>query len=46
VSGVREHLVDLLTPEQFAALGDALAVVARHLNSPDLPAEPPVEQSA
>ena len=41
VAGVREHLVDLLTPEQFADLGDALAVVARHLNSPDLPAEQP-----
>jgi DNA-binding MarR family transcriptional regulator len=46
VSGVREHLVDLLTPDQFAALGDALAVVARHLESPDLPAEPVVERSA
>jgi DNA-binding MarR family transcriptional regulator len=46
VAGVREHLVDLLTPEQFAALGDALAVVARHLESPDLPAEPAVERSA
>jgi DNA-binding MarR family transcriptional regulator len=46
VSGVREHLVDLLAPEQFAALGDALAVVARHLESPDLPAEPVAERSA
>jgi DNA-binding MarR family transcriptional regulator len=31
VEGVREHLVDQLTPEQFAAVGDALAVVAAHL---------------
>ena len=31
VEGVREHLVDQLTPEQFAGVGDALAVVAAHL---------------
>jgi DNA-binding MarR family transcriptional regulator len=31
VEGVRAHLVDQLTPEQFAALGDALSVVAQHL---------------
>jgi DNA-binding MarR family transcriptional regulator len=31
VEGVREHLVDQLTPEQFASVGDALAVVAAHL---------------
>ncbi|MCA0328771.1 MAG: MarR family transcriptional regulator [Actinobacteria bacterium] len=35
VDGVRKHLVDLLTDEQFAALGSALAVVAEHLQSPD-----------
>lgn len=35
VDGVREHLVDLLTDEQFAALGSACAVVAEHLQSPD-----------
>ena len=35
VEGVREHLVDLLTEEQFAALGTALAIVAEHLQSPD-----------
>lgn len=35
VSGVREHLVDQLTPEQFAALGEACALVAEHLQSPD-----------
>jgi len=31
VEGVREHFVDQLTPEQFAGVGDALAVVAAHL---------------
>jgi DNA-binding MarR family transcriptional regulator len=35
VDGVREHLVDLLSDEQFAALGSACAVVAEHLRSPD-----------
>lgn len=39
VAGVREHLVDLLTPEQFAALGSALAAVAEHLQSPDCEAQ-------
>ena len=28
VRAVRRHLVDLLTPEQFAALGEAMAIVA------------------
>jgi DNA-binding MarR family transcriptional regulator len=31
VDGVRAHLIDLLTDEQFTALGDACAVVANHL---------------
>jgi DNA-binding MarR family transcriptional regulator len=31
VAGVRAHLVDQLTDRQFAALGEALAVVAAHL---------------
>ena len=35
VEGVREHLVDVLTDEQFAALGSACALVAEHLQSPD-----------
>jgi len=35
VSGVRAHLVDQLTPEEFAALGDACAKVAEHLQSPE-----------
>ena len=35
VGGVREHLVDQLTPEQFAALGEACAKVVDHLQSPD-----------
>jgi DNA-binding MarR family transcriptional regulator len=41
VTGVREHFVDLLTDEQFAALGDALAIVADHLQ-----AEPDCENDA
>lgn len=39
VEGVREHLVDLLSDEQFRALGQACAVVAEHLQSPDCAAE-------
>ncbi|HET7902397.1 MAG TPA: MarR family transcriptional regulator [Candidatus Nanopelagicales bacterium] len=39
VEGVREHLVDLLTDEQFAALGSACTIVADHLRSPDCDAE-------
>jgi DNA-binding MarR family transcriptional regulator len=35
VAGVREHLVDRLSDEQFAELGAAMAVVAGHLQSPD-----------
>jgi DNA-binding MarR family transcriptional regulator len=35
VEGVREHLVDLLTDREFAALGKACAVLADHLQSPD-----------
>jgi DNA-binding MarR family transcriptional regulator len=31
VEGVRAHFVDLLTDEQFAALGESLAIVAAHL---------------
>jgi DNA-binding MarR family transcriptional regulator len=31
VEGVREHFVDLLTEDEFAALGRALSVVAQHL---------------
>ena len=37
VAGVREHLVDQLTPEEFAALGAACAKVAEHLQSPECP---------
>ena len=33
VAGVREHLVDLLGPDQFAALGAACAQVTEHLES-------------
>ena len=36
VGGVRAHFVDQLTPEQFAEVGEALATVARHLQSTDL----------
>ena len=28
---MRDHLVDVLTPEQFAALGDAMETVRLHL---------------
>jgi hypothetical protein len=51
VASVREHLVDVLTPEQFQQLGDASRVVADHLlpaDSPDrarITGTPP-EQSA
>jgi DNA-binding MarR family transcriptional regulator len=41
VAGVREHLVDLLTDDQFAALGEALEVVASHLQ-----AEPDCQEEA
>jgi DNA-binding MarR family transcriptional regulator len=34
VEGVRRHLVDLLSDEQFAALGEALGIVADHLQQP------------
>ena len=33
VRSVRDHLVDVLTPEQFRALGDAMAAVRDHLVS-------------
>jgi len=33
VQSVRDHLVDVLTPEQFRALGDAMAAVRDHLTS-------------
>lgn len=39
VEGVREHLVDLLTDEQFTALGTACAIVAQHLQTPECSAE-------
>ena len=32
VSSVRANLVDILTPEQFQALGDAMAIVRDHLD--------------
>jgi DNA-binding MarR family transcriptional regulator len=35
VAGVREHLVDVLTDEEFAALGRACAKVADHLRPPE-----------
>ena len=31
VAGVREHVVDLLSDKEFAALGRALAIIADHL---------------
>jgi DNA-binding MarR family transcriptional regulator len=33
VSAVREHLVDVLSPTQLAALGDAMATVQQHLSA-------------
>lgn len=33
VMAVRRHLVDVLTPEQFAALGEAMTAVAEHFQS-------------
>ena len=33
VQSVREHFVDLLTDEEFAALGSALQKIADHLES-------------
>jgi len=35
VAGVREHLVDVLTDDEFAALGRACAKVADHLRPPE-----------
>ncbi len=32
VRSVREHIVDVMTPEQFAALGEAMAIVRDHLD--------------
>jgi DNA-binding MarR family transcriptional regulator len=37
VASVREHLVDVLDPQQFQQLGDACGVVAEHLLPPDSP---------
>jgi DNA-binding MarR family transcriptional regulator len=37
VDGVRRHLVDVLTPEQFAALGEAMAAVRDALSAPGPP---------
>ena len=42
VEGVRRHLVDRLTDEQFADLGDALSIVAKHLQG----LEPDCESSS
>ena len=32
VRSVREHIVDVMTPTQFAALGEAMAIVRDHLD--------------
>ena len=37
VASVREHLVDVLTPEQFQQLGDSCRLVAERLLPPDSP---------
>jgi hypothetical protein len=39
VAGVRTHLVDLLGPANFAALGNACARVTEHLESIDSKSE-------
>jgi DNA-binding MarR family transcriptional regulator len=39
VKGVREHLVDVLTKDEFAALGRACAKVADHLRPPECDAD-------
>ncbi|BDZ56717.1 MULTISPECIES: MarR family winged helix-turn-helix transcriptional regulator [Barrientosiimonas] len=39
VQGVREHLIDLLDPQQFAALGAASARISEHLS--DVPVSAP-----
>lgn len=38
VQSVRDHLVDVLTPEQFRALGEAMRAVSSHLTSAGCPA--------
>lgn len=38
--GVREHMLDLLTPDQIAALAEISAVVVEHLNEADGPKAP------
>jgi DNA-binding MarR family transcriptional regulator len=42
VDGVRRHLVNRLTDQQFADLGDALSIVAKHLQGlePDCESSP------
>jgi DNA-binding MarR family transcriptional regulator len=35
VESVRRHLIDLLTPEEFAAFGRACITVAEHLRQPE-----------
>ena len=32
VESVRDNLVDIMTPEQFQAIGDAMAIVRDHLD--------------
>ena len=32
VQSVRDNLVDIMTPEQFPAIGDAMAIVRDHLD--------------
>ncbi len=36
VRSVREHIVDIMTPTQFAALGEAMAIVRDHLDPDEL----------
>lgn len=41
VTGVRTHLVDQLSPEQFKELGEACRAIVRHLDSPGERSFPP-----
>lgn len=40
LKGVREHMMDLLTPDQIVTLEEISAVVVQHLNDADRPGEP------
>ena len=41
VEGVRQYVVDAMTPEEFAALGTACAKIAEAISSPAIPPKAP-----